>query len=133
MTARDILLAPSDKVLNEFAGLKKFATFREEEKKRKDRKHLGKKARLRQWRRDVFGQDYERTGPTFGFEKYVEEEEDGAEQLPYGHKRRQNKHDKTRDAEMSNVIEADEAAGGAGARTSGKKKRKRSNGKKSEA
>lgn len=132
MTARDILLAPSDKVLNEFAGLKKFATFREEEKKRKDRKHLGKKARLRQWRRDVFGQDYERTGPTFGFEKYVEEEEeDDAQQQQYGHKRKQNRHDKTRDAEMGNVIDADEAAGGAGATTSGKKKRKRSKGKKS--
>lgn len=74
MTARDILLAPSDKVLNEYAGLKKFATFREEEKKQKDRKRLGKKARLRQWRRDVFGRDFERTGPTFGFEKYAEEE-----------------------------------------------------------
>jgi len=67
MTARDILLAPSDAALNEFAGLKKLATFRDAEKKRKDKKHLGKKARLRQWRREVFGKEYERTGPTFGF------------------------------------------------------------------
>ncbi|KAL7923484.1 KRI1-like family C-terminal domain-containing protein [Trichoderma austrokoningii] len=71
MTARDILLAPSDKVLNEYAGLKKLATFRDADKKRKDRKHLGKKARLRQWRRDVFGGEFERTGPTYGFERVV--------------------------------------------------------------
>ncbi|KFA46764.1 hypothetical protein S40293_06815 [Stachybotrys chartarum IBT 40293] len=71
MTARDILLAPSDKDLNEFAGLKKLATFRDDEKKRRDRKKLGKKARLRQWRRDVFGSEFERTGPTYGFERVV--------------------------------------------------------------
>ncbi|KAK3332532.1 KRI1-like family C-terminal-domain-containing protein [Cercophora scortea] len=67
MTPRDILLAPSDAALNEFAGLKKLATFRDAEKKRKDKKRLGKKARLRQWRRETFGREYERTGPTFGF------------------------------------------------------------------
>lgn len=68
LTARDILLAPSDAALNEFAGLKKLATFRDAEKKRKDKKRLGKKARLRKWRRETFGKEYERTGPTFGFE-----------------------------------------------------------------
>ncbi|KAK3942397.1 KRI1-like family-domain-containing protein [Diplogelasinospora grovesii] len=73
MTPRDILLAPSDAVLNEFAGLKKLATFREEEKKRKDKKKLGKKARLRQWRRDTFGKEYERMGPTFGFDFKTDE------------------------------------------------------------
>ncbi|KAK3322566.1 KRI1-like family C-terminal-domain-containing protein [Apodospora peruviana] len=67
MTARDILLAPSDAALNEFAGLKKLAPFRDAEKKRKDKKYLGKKARLRQWRREQFGKEFERTGPTFGF------------------------------------------------------------------
>ncbi|KAK4115193.1 hypothetical protein N656DRAFT_776280 [Canariomyces notabilis] len=71
LTARDILLAPSDAALNEFAGLKKLATFRDAEKKRKDKKRLGKKARLRQWRRETFGKEYERTGPTFGFEALV--------------------------------------------------------------
>lgn len=71
MTARDILLAPSDQVLNEFAGLKKLATFRDEEKKRKDKKRLGKKARLREWRRGVFGEEFEREGPTYGFEKFA--------------------------------------------------------------
>lgn len=67
LTARDILLAPSDAALNEFAGLKKLATFRDAEKKRKDKKRLGKKARLREWRREVFGREFEHTGPTFGF------------------------------------------------------------------
>ncbi|KAK3505273.1 KRI1-like family-domain-containing protein [Neurospora crassa] len=73
MTARDILLAPSDAALNEFAGLKKLATFRDAEKKRKERKKLGKKARLRQWRRETFGKEYEATGPTFGFEALDED------------------------------------------------------------
>lgn len=68
LTARDILLAPSDAALNEFAGLKKLASFRDAEKKRKDKKRLGKKARLREWRRETFGRQYEQTGPTFGFE-----------------------------------------------------------------
>lgn len=69
LTARDILLAPSDAALNTFAGLKKLAPFRDDAKKRVDRKRLGKKARLRKWRRETFGPDYERTGPTYGFEE----------------------------------------------------------------
>jgi len=56
LTARDILLA-EDKQLNEFAGLKKLAAFRDPEKKRKDMKHLGKKARLRKWRLETFGNE----------------------------------------------------------------------------
>ncbi|KAK3296179.1 KRI1-like family C-terminal-domain-containing protein [Chaetomium fimeti] len=71
LTARDILLAPNDAALNEFAGLKKLATFRDAEKKRKDKKRLGKKARLREWRRETFGRQFEQSGPTFGFEKLV--------------------------------------------------------------
>ncbi|KAL2140708.1 hypothetical protein VTI28DRAFT_3493 [Corynascus sepedonium] len=74
LTARDILLAPSDAALNEFAGLKKLATFRDAEKKRKDKKRLGKKARLRQWRRETFGKQFEQTGPTFGFEALLDGE-----------------------------------------------------------
>lgn len=54
LTPRDILLA-SDSQLNQFAGLKKLAAFRAPDKKRKDKKRLGKKARLRQWRQEVFG------------------------------------------------------------------------------
>ncbi|KAF2269066.1 Krr1-domain-containing protein [Lojkania enalia] len=64
MTARDILLA-NDSQLNEFAGLKKLAAFRDPTKKKKDRKALSKKARLRQWRKDTFGDE---EGPKGGFE-----------------------------------------------------------------
>ncbi|TVY23638.1 Protein kri1 [Lachnellula hyalina] len=56
LTARDILMAP-DSQLNSFAGLKKMAAFRDPEKKRKDKKNLGKKARLRQWRKETFGNE----------------------------------------------------------------------------
>lgn len=49
-------MAP-DSSLNEFAGLKKMASFRDAEKKRKDKKNLGKKARLRQWRKETFGNE----------------------------------------------------------------------------
>lgn len=54
LTSHDILMA-SDSQLNQFVGLKKLAAFRDAEKKRKDKKRLGKKARLRQWRKETFG------------------------------------------------------------------------------
>ncbi|KAI9843778.1 MAG: KRRI-Interacting protein 1 [Sclerophora amabilis] len=60
LTPRDILLA-SDSQLNQYAGLKKFATFRDAEKKQRDKKRLGKKARLRQWRKETFGYEDEPT------------------------------------------------------------------------
>ncbi|KKK14641.1 ribosome biogenesis protein [Aspergillus rambellii] len=63
LTARDILMA-DDTQLNQFAGLKKLAAFRDDEKKRSDQKKLGKKARLRQWRKDTFGNE---EGPEFVF------------------------------------------------------------------
>ncbi|KAJ5960250.1 KRR1 interacting protein 1 [Penicillium vulpinum] len=63
LTARDILMA-DDTQLNKFAGLKKLATFREEEQKQRDQKRLGKKARLREWRKDTFGDE---NGPEFKF------------------------------------------------------------------
>lgn len=75
LTARDILLAPSDKDLNEFFGLKKLASFRDPEKKRRDKKRLGKKARLREWRRGTFGREFEKEGPTYGFERVMDEED----------------------------------------------------------
>lgn len=78
LTPRDILLAPSDAALNEFAGLKKLATWRHPDKKKKDRKNLGKKARLREWRREVFGREFEHTGPTFGFGGTKDDEADAA-------------------------------------------------------
>ncbi|KAF2178980.1 Krr1-domain-containing protein [Zopfia rhizophila CBS 207.26] len=64
LTPRDILLA-SDTQLNQFAGLKKLAAFRDPAKKKKDKKHLSKKARLRQWRAETFGDE---EGPKGGFE-----------------------------------------------------------------
>jgi len=74
LTARDILLA-DDKALNEFAGLKKLAAFRDPVKKKKDKKFLSKKARIRQWRKDTFGDP---DGPKGGFEMLVGEETEGA-------------------------------------------------------
>ena len=56
MTAKDILLA-SDSQLNQHAGLKKLAAFRDADKKRKDKKSLAKKAKLRQWRKETFGDE----------------------------------------------------------------------------
>ena len=57
LTAHDILMA-SDSQLNQYAGLKKMATFRDAEKKRRDKKKLGKKARLREWRKETFGSEH---------------------------------------------------------------------------
>lgn len=56
LTPHDILMA-SDSQLNQFAGLKRMAAFRDSDKKRKDKKRLGKKARLRQWRKETFGNE----------------------------------------------------------------------------
>jgi protein KRI1 len=66
LTTRDILMA-SDADLNEFAGLKKLAHWRDPEKLSKDRKRLGKKARLRQWRKETFGPEFEREPPALNF------------------------------------------------------------------
>ncbi|KAK1640130.1 KRI1-like family-domain-containing protein [Colletotrichum phormii] len=121
MTARDILLAPSDAALNSFAGLKKLATFRDQEKKRKDKKRLGKKARLRQWRREHFGEEFERTGPTFGLEDVEVKEKKGRKR---GAKRAaQEKQQREGGGEEEDVEDG-------GAALDGGKKRKRSRGKK---
>jgi protein KRI1 len=56
LTALDILAA-DDAQLNEFVGLKKLASFRDPERKRKDKKRLSKKARLREWRKETFGRE----------------------------------------------------------------------------
>lgn len=76
LSARDILMA-DDSQLNEYAGLKKLAAFRDANKKRKDQKQLGKKARLRQWRRDTFGNE---EGPILSakFGPKADWEKDGA-------------------------------------------------------
>ncbi|KAF5633335.1 kri1 [Fusarium sp. NRRL 52700] len=120
MTARDILLAPSDAALNDYAGLKKLATFRDQEKKRKDKKRLGKKARLRQWRREIFGKEYERDGPTYGFERLIPADEDAGGAVIEAASDKKRKH-KKEDGEEDNVV------GDVGER---KKKRKRSKSKK---
>ncbi|KAK0646306.1 KRI1-like family C-terminal-domain-containing protein [Cercophora newfieldiana] len=125
LTARDILLAPSDAALNEFAGLKKLAAFRDAEKKRKDKKKLGKKARLRQWRREQFGREYEQTGPTFGFEKLLEGEEQptgsgsGANAVRTDRKRRSGEDQEDKKEAVDGIVDGER-----------KKKRKRSKGKK---
>ncbi|CAI7574183.1 hypothetical protein N7533_002904 [Penicillium manginii] len=77
LTARDILMA-DDNQLNQFAGLKKYAAFREPEAKAKDERKLGKRARVRQWRKDTFGNE---EGPAFEFGsgKKVEEKEEADE------------------------------------------------------
>ncbi|OJD23357.1 hypothetical protein ACJ73_05287 [Blastomyces percursus] len=63
LTARDILMA-DDSALNQFAGLKKLASFRDPERKKRDLKKMGKKARLRQWRKETFGNE---NGPPADF------------------------------------------------------------------
>ncbi|PMD36529.1 Krr1-domain-containing protein [Hyaloscypha variabilis F] len=73
LTATDILMAP-DTSLNQFAGLKKMASFRDPDKKRKDKKHLGKKARLRQWRKETFGNE---NGPEIIINTDANEGDDG--------------------------------------------------------
>ena len=54
LSTRDILFA-NDSQLNSFVGLKKMAAFRDEDKKRRDRKKYSKKQRLREWRKETFG------------------------------------------------------------------------------
>ncbi|KAF4123115.1 protein KRI1 [Geosmithia morbida] len=129
MTARDILLAPSDSHLNDYAGLKKLAPFRPAEKRQRDAQRLSKKKRLRKWRREVFGREYEHSGPTYGFEKFAEQEEqDHQHQQQHGdgrsHDRRNHSRKKVDGAgedEESNIVGD---VGGS------RKKRKRSKSKK---
>ncbi|KAI1777825.1 Krr1-domain-containing protein [Hypoxylon cercidicola] len=74
LTTRDILMA-TDADLNQFAGLKKLAHFRPDDKQSKDRKRLGKKARLRQWRKETFGPEFEREPPAFHPGGFAEDEQ----------------------------------------------------------
>ncbi|EAQ89053.1 hypothetical protein CHGG_05672 [Chaetomium globosum CBS 148.51] len=131
LTARDILLAPSDAALNEFAGLKKLATFRDAEKKRKDKKRLGKKARLREWRRETFGRQFEQSGPTYGFEALVggggeEQRSHGSGANAVTEKRRS--HEKKEKKE--NKPAAAEGEAGASGIVEGERKKKRKRSKK---
>ena len=54
LSAYEILMA-EDAQLNEHVGLKKLNTFRDPEKKKKDRERLNKKSRLKRWRMETFG------------------------------------------------------------------------------
>ena len=67
LTASDILMA-SDSQLNQYAGLKRMATFRDPIKKMKDRKQIGKRGRLRNWRKETFGNE---KGPQGTFQDMI--------------------------------------------------------------
>lgn len=116
LSARDILFA-DDAALNEFAGLKKMAAFRDDEKKRRDKKKFGKKARLKAWRREQFGDAEE---PTGGFEKIVTKDGEAVEM----EKKRWTKKRKADDGEGDVEEGAKEVA--ADGETEGKRKKKRS-------
>lgn len=108
LSARDILFA-DDSRLNEFAGLKKMAAFRDPEKKKRDKKKFSKKARLRQWRKDTFGQVDE---PTGGFERILgnaASEPAGATEAGEGNVKegaRKKKRSKKRKGEKGEAVEA---------------------------
>jgi len=78
LTTYDILMA-DDSQLNQYAGLKKLAPFRDPDKKRRDKKRLGKKARLRQWRKETFGSE---RGPINSLQDLLAEQNSG--RLPRG-------------------------------------------------
>lgn len=90
LTARDILMAP-DTSLNQFAGLKKMAAFRDPEKKRKDKKHLGKKSRLRQWRKETFGSEEGLEISVGTGEMEVEDMKDGVDIVVGGRKKKRSR------------------------------------------
>lgn len=72
LSAREILMA-DDSQLNQYAGLKKLAAFRDQEKKEQDRKRFkasGKKGRLKEWRKQVFG---DREGPRKEWGEFMRE------------------------------------------------------------
>ena len=70
--------------MNEYVGLKRYATFREKERKKLDKKKYSKKRRLREWRKEVFGDEDGLQLPKFDkkeaekVEKKIEEASGGA-------------------------------------------------------
>ncbi|KAM3415252.1 hypothetical protein BST61_g8782 [Cercospora zeina] len=92
LSARDILFA-DDTALNRYAGLKKMAAFRDQEKKQRDKKRYSKKQRLKQWRKETFGNPDE---PTGGFERVLGDLGDqvstGANQMSVGDIAQSNGH-----------------------------------------
>ena len=105
LTAHDILMA-SDSQLNQYAGLKKMAAFRDAEKKKKDKKQLGKKARLRQWRRETFGSEQ---GPQKSLKDMIAEQSGmegiaihgdlGSATISFGKKRKRSRKSKAKGTE----------------------------------
>ena len=76
LTPLDILMA-SDSQLNSFAGLKKLAAFRDDKKKSQDRKKFSKKARLREWRKDTFGDERGVDGKDGAWEEWLGKAREG--------------------------------------------------------
>lgn len=108
LTTRDILMA-SDADLNTFVGLKKLAHWRDQEKQSKDRKRLGKKARLRQWRKETFGPEFEREPPALNFgrlekEKPAVDDEDGANIVEGSKKKRKRSRPKKEGKGKGNAV-----------------------------
>jgi protein KRI1 len=97
LTARDILMA-DDAALNQYVGLKKMATFRDADKKKKDKKRLGKKARLREWRKETFGNE---DGPeiVIGTKEEVEKQE-GSNIIEGKKKKKRSRGPKSGEAEV---------------------------------
>ncbi|KAI9672719.1 MAG: KRRI-Interacting protein 1 [Alyxoria varia] len=67
LSASEILMA-DDSQLNQHAGLKKLASFRDPDKKHKDKRKLSKRARLREWRKETFGNE---EGPERSFQEHL--------------------------------------------------------------
>ncbi|KKA26854.1 hypothetical protein TD95_002455 [Thielaviopsis punctulata] len=120
LTARDVLLAPSDTALKKFASLKKYAEWRLPEQKEADARRLGKKARLRKWRREVFGRDFEKSGPTYGFAELFNAEEEKQRELG-GKKKRDGSED---DVKVKKSATKDEKEDGKKKKRRAKKKSK---------
>ena len=74
MTSLDILVA-DDTALNENAGLKKYAAYREKERKRQDKKKYSKKRLAREWRKAVFGDENGPVMPTLNLAESAATEE----------------------------------------------------------
>lgn len=101
LSARDILFA-DDTQLNQYAGLKKLTGWREEEKKKRDRKKFSKKQRLREWRREVFGRAEE---PVGGFERMLGVEEKGGDVDKGGVREGERRKKRKRGKKLGNVEE----------------------------
>ncbi|KAI5792474.1 KRI1-like family C-terminal-domain-containing protein [Peziza echinospora] len=74
LTSLDILVA-DDTALNEYAGLKKYAAYREKERKRQDKKKYSKKRLAREWRKAVFGDENGPVMPTLDLAESAATEE----------------------------------------------------------